>query len=214
MFVDEWGDRFRRAAAARKYHHARRGGLVEHTAQMMRVATEIAPLYPQLNLDLLVAGILFHDSGKALGKRSSPKRASLWAMMSSANWSGTSPSDSSWLTRSGRRLSVENAEAWKSLVPASEGRPPASFAPDRRSSWREHEFGSPVVAENARSNGASLHRRSGCDVWRCLPPVTHTAKPLAARIFDRVRPLPGNLVKSLEKFQQAASPHPPADKLL
>ena len=36
-----------------------------------------------------------------------------------------------------------------------------------------------------------------------------TAKPLAARIFDRVRPLPGNLVKSLEKFQQAASPRPP-----
>src|SRR6266853_3510369 len=57
MFVDEWGDRFRRAGAARKYHHARRGGLVEHTAQMMRVATKIAPLYPQLNLDLLVAGI-------------------------------------------------------------------------------------------------------------------------------------------------------------
>ena len=29
-----------------------------------------------------------------------------------------------------------------------------------------------------------------------------TAKPIAERIFDRVRPLPGNLVKSLEKFQQ------------
>src|SRR6266487_5118011 len=36
-FLKDWGDRFRRAAAARKYHHARRGGLVEHTAQMMRV---------------------------------------------------------------------------------------------------------------------------------------------------------------------------------
>jgi 3'-5' exoribonuclease len=35
-FLKEWGDRFRRAAAARKYHHSRRGGLVEHTAQMMR----------------------------------------------------------------------------------------------------------------------------------------------------------------------------------
>jgi len=46
MFLNEWGDRFRRAAAARKYHHARRGGLVEHTAQMMRVAKQIAPLYP------------------------------------------------------------------------------------------------------------------------------------------------------------------------
>jgi hypothetical protein len=27
-----------------------------------------------------------------------------------------------------------------------------------------------------------------------------TPKPLAARIFDRVRPLPGDLVKPLEKF--------------
>jgi 3'-5' exoribonuclease len=40
-----------------------------------------------------------------------------------------------------------------------------------------------------------------------------TAKPLAARIFDRVRPLPGNLVKSLEKFHQTASAAD-ADKLL
>src|SRR5207342_256219 len=63
-FLAEWGDRFRRTAAARSYHHARRGGLVEHTAQMMRLARAIAPLYPALNLDLLIAGILFHDSGK------------------------------------------------------------------------------------------------------------------------------------------------------
>src|SRR4029077_5358587 len=41
LFIKEWGDRFRRAAAARKYHHARRGGLVEHTAQMIRVAKGI-----------------------------------------------------------------------------------------------------------------------------------------------------------------------------
>jgi 3'-5' exoribonuclease len=34
------------------------------SAQMMRVAEPIAPLYPQLNLDLLIAGILFHDAGK------------------------------------------------------------------------------------------------------------------------------------------------------
>ena len=38
--------------------------------------------------------------------------------------------------------------------------------------------------------------------------------PRLDRIFERVWPLPGNLVKSLEKFQQAANPHPPADKLL
>ncbi|MGH9695491.1 MAG: HD domain-containing protein, partial [Bryobacteraceae bacterium] len=63
-FIAEHGDRFRRTAGARSYHHARRGGLVEHTAQMMRVAAQITPLYPDLNLDLLLAGILFHDAGK------------------------------------------------------------------------------------------------------------------------------------------------------
>jgi hypothetical protein len=41
-----------------------------------------------------------------------------------------------------------------------------------------------------------------------------TAKPLAARIFDRVRPLPGNLVKSLEKFQQSAVATKKEDQLL
>ena len=64
LFLKDFGERFRRTAAARNYHHARRGGLVEHTAQMMRVALALCPLYDQLNLDLLLAGILFHDSGK------------------------------------------------------------------------------------------------------------------------------------------------------
>jgi hypothetical protein len=41
-----------------------------------------------------------------------------------------------------------------------------------------------------------------------------TARPLAPRIFDRVRPLPGNLVKSLEKFQQVTDAQVPGDKLL
>src|SRR5438132_1025351 len=63
-FLKEWGERFRRTAAARNYHHARRGGLIEHTAQMMRVALKVASLYPALNVDLLLAGILFHDCGK------------------------------------------------------------------------------------------------------------------------------------------------------
>src|SRR5204863_8073579 len=45
-------------------HHARRGGLVEHVAQMLRAATALSDAYPQLNRDLLAAGVLFHDAGK------------------------------------------------------------------------------------------------------------------------------------------------------
>src|SRR5437773_3017552 len=64
LFLKDFGERFRRTAAARNYHHARRGGLVDDTWPLMRVALALCPLYPQLNLDLLLAGILFHDSGK------------------------------------------------------------------------------------------------------------------------------------------------------
>jgi 3'-5' exoribonuclease len=63
-FLEEFGDRFRRAAAARRNHHARRGGLIEHVAQMIRSAEAISGVYPGLNRDLLIAGVLVHDSGK------------------------------------------------------------------------------------------------------------------------------------------------------
>ena len=56
--------RFRRAAAARGMHHARRGGLVEHTAGVMRAADAICGAYPHINRDLVLAGALFHDCGK------------------------------------------------------------------------------------------------------------------------------------------------------
>lgn len=63
-FLEEFGPRFRRAAAARKNHHARRGGLAEHVAQMMRSADAVCGVYSELNRDLLITGVLFHDCGK------------------------------------------------------------------------------------------------------------------------------------------------------
>ncbi len=64
VFFEQYEDRFRRAAAARGYHHARRGGLVEHTAGVMRNAAALCEANPQLNRDLLLVGALFHDCGK------------------------------------------------------------------------------------------------------------------------------------------------------
>ncbi|MGF1678164.1 MAG: HD domain-containing protein [Candidatus Methylacidiphilales bacterium] len=62
--LTEHEDRWKRAAAARSFHHARRGGLLEHTAQMMRSAVALAPQYPEVWPDLLFCGVLFHDLGK------------------------------------------------------------------------------------------------------------------------------------------------------
>jgi 3'-5' exoribonuclease len=64
QFLTQYGARFRRAAAARGNHHARRGGLLEHTSRMMESALALCGVYQELNRDLVVAGVLFHDTGK------------------------------------------------------------------------------------------------------------------------------------------------------
>lgn len=47
--------------AATKFHHAYIGGLGYHTATMMKLADGFMDVYPFLNKDLLIAGILLHD---------------------------------------------------------------------------------------------------------------------------------------------------------
>jgi len=45
-------------------HHNYLGGLLEHTCNMLEVATAILPLYPNVQRDLVLAGIFLHDIGK------------------------------------------------------------------------------------------------------------------------------------------------------
>ena len=50
--------------AAKTIHHAFRGGLLEHTVSMLGLAALVAGHYPELDRDLLLLGVLFHDLGK------------------------------------------------------------------------------------------------------------------------------------------------------
>ena len=45
-------------------HHDYIGGLLEHTWNMLRAASAILPLYPEVQADLVLAGIFIHDMGK------------------------------------------------------------------------------------------------------------------------------------------------------
>jgi 3'-5' exoribonuclease len=63
---DEIGDAFRTAPAAIAMHHAYRHGLLEHTLRMARAAKALLPLYPEVDADLALAGILLHDTGKTI----------------------------------------------------------------------------------------------------------------------------------------------------
>jgi len=55
---------FKRAPAAKTFHHGYIGGLLEHTLSVCRLAVLAADHYPQLNRDLLIAAAFLHDIGK------------------------------------------------------------------------------------------------------------------------------------------------------
>lgn len=50
--------------AAKKHHHAIKGGLLFHLYSMLRIGKSLVGIYPFINQDLLYAGIILHDIGK------------------------------------------------------------------------------------------------------------------------------------------------------
>jgi len=64
--VDQFHDRYVTYPAAVHNHHAFASGLLYHSICMADDAEALCKLYPSLNRDVLVAGALIHDIGKAL----------------------------------------------------------------------------------------------------------------------------------------------------
>ena len=62
--ISACGDRLSYYPAAQRLHHAERSGLLHHTVSMLRTARAILPLYPFLDADLLLAGVIAHDLSK------------------------------------------------------------------------------------------------------------------------------------------------------
>lgn len=200
LFLDDFGDRFRRAAAARANHHARRGGLVEHVAQMMRAALAISAVYPALNRDLLAAGVLFHDCGK-LWENQMPVDGFMMPFDERGELLGHITIGIEVVNTLWRRLQQGPHWAeWLPLEPASE---------DVRlhllhllaSHHGEMQFGSPVVPKTPEA--WALHYVDNLDAKIEMMHGGYAAsKHLAPRIQEKVWPLPGNLVTPLGHFPQ------------
>jgi 3'-5' exoribonuclease len=76
----------------------------------------------------------------------------------------------------------------------------------------EMQFGSPVSPKTPEA--MALHYIDNLDArLEMFAGGYVTAKPLAARIFERVWPLPGNLVTSLQKFEISVTPAKSDDQL-
>ena len=59
--VSDRQDDLMKYPAAQKIHHAMYVGLAYHTVNMLWLAEKICELYPSLNRDLLIAGVILHD---------------------------------------------------------------------------------------------------------------------------------------------------------
>lgn len=193
LFLEQYGDRFRRAAAARGNHHARRGGLVEHTAQMMRSAMALAGVYEVLNSDLMVAGVLFHDCGK-LWENALPENGFIMPFNETGELLGHISIGIELVNALWRKLDLA---PWAEVKPATE---------DVRlhllhllaSHHGELAFGSPVPPKTPEAQ--ALHYIDNLDARMEMFALAYAkSAPLAPRVFERMWPLAGNAVTPLPR---------------
>ena len=198
VFLQEFGDRMRRSAGARNYHHARRGGLVEHVAQMMRSGDAIAKVYRDLNRDLLLTGVLFHDSGK-LWENCFPKDSFMMPYDVRGELVGHVSIGVELVNRLWQRLK-ESADFsdWNLLAPDSES-VRLHLIHLVASHHGEKQFGSPV--EPKTPEALTLHLIDNLDAkLEMMSNAYQLGKRLSAEVVERVRPLPTNLVEPLLPF--------------
>lgn len=198
-FLDELGGRFRRAAAARKNHHARRGGLAEHVAQMMRSADRICDAYPELNRDLLIAGVLFHDCGK-LWENQYGERGFAQAYSLHGEMLGHIPLGIELVNKLWREVAESPAaKDWLPLEPASE-LVRLHLLHLVASHHGEFQFGSPTLPRTPEA--IALHHIDNLDAkLEMMKDAYANANPLAEGIYERQFPLPANLVEPLAGFE-------------
>jgi 3'-5' exoribonuclease len=199
IFFEKMGDRFARTAAARKNHHARRGGLVEHVAQMMRSASAISAIYPELNRDLMITGVLFHDCGK-LWENSYPEEGFAQIHSKYGEMLGHIP------------MGIELVnKLWNDLLVASEFDAFSESKPTTEevrihllhliaSHHGQLEFGSPVLPKTPEA--FALHYIDNLDAkMEMLRDAYAQSAEIAPGIYDRVFPLSTNLIKPLTSFE-------------
>lgn len=211
-FLDRYAERFKRTGAARDYHHARRGGLVEHVSQMMRSAVQICEAYPMLNRDLLVTGVLFHDVGKLWENAYTAKGFSM-PYTEVSELIGHIPLGMEIVNKLWREFvgNSPDSASWETLEPDSD-RVRLHLLHLIVSHHGELAFGSPVVPKTPEAQ--ALHYIDNLDAkMEMFERGYQVAGELGKNVYDRVRPLPGRLIAPLPKVEAAvASAAPPVEE--
>lgn len=201
IFISQYGEKFRRSAAARKNHHARRGGLTEHVAQMMRSAHAICTVYTDLNRDLLTAGVLFHDCGK-MWENNYPEVGFSQPYNLHGEMLGHIPLGIETLNKLWRDMMANSQQAasWGNLTPSGD-EVHIHLLHLIASHHGTHEWGSPTLPRTPEA--MALHHIDNLDAkYEMMRMVYQNSPELAPGIQERQFPLPSNLISPLKHTPQ------------
>jgi len=200
IFIEQFGDKFRRAAAARKNHHARRGGLIEHVSQMMRTAKAIGSVYQELNTDLITTAVLFHDCGK-IWENNYPEEGFEQGYNLHAEALGHICLGIELINKLWRDLAqLPEYKLWQQASPPTE-HVRVHLLHLIASHHGQLEFGSPVLPKTPEA--FALHYIDNLDakMEMCSQAYEQSAK-LSSQIYERKFPLPTNLIAPLNSYDQ------------
>lgn len=198
LAIAQHGERYRRAAAARGYHHARRGGLVEHVAGMIRSVNGTCVAYPELNRDLLLAGAFFHDCGK-MWETSYSEHSLSMPYCEVGELMGHIPMGIELINALWRQMmESETASQWASLQPSTQ-QVRFHLLHLIASHHGELAFGSPIVPKTPEA--IALHFIDNMDAKLEMFKSTYaTSTELGPKVYQRKAPLPSNIVSPLPPF--------------
>lgn len=200
LFLEQQETRFRRAAAARNFHHARRGGLVEHIASVMRVAAALCSVYPdRLNRDLVMAGALLHDCGKIV-ENDYEEHSLEMPFSEPGELLGHIPVGIEMINKLwGSMMTPERRAEWKSLSPASE-QVRMHLLHLVASHHGSLEYGSPVLPKVPEA--LILHHADNVDAkMEMFRAAYESATPLSERVLQRKSPMQTNVVLPLPEVR-------------
>jgi 3'-5' exoribonuclease len=179
---------------------------------MMRSAKAICTVYTDLNSDLLITGILFHDCGK-MWENTYPETGFAQPYDLQGEMLGHIPLGIDLCGKLWNEMVTNAPESWADLFPLNE---------DVRihllhliaSHHGTYEFGSPTLPRTPEA--IALHYIDNLDAkYEMFKQAYNAAPELAPGIQQKQFPLPANLVAPLAAFprENADAPAPPAPVL-
>ncbi len=166
----------------------------------MRSAKAICSVYTDLNLDLLIAGILFHDCGK-MWENTYPENGFAQPFDIQGEMLGHIPLGIDLASRLWSEVEQQHESSWADLYP---------LTADVRlhllhliaSHHGTYEFGSPTLPRTPEA--IALHHIDNLDAkYEMFKQAYDVAPELASGIQQKQFPLPANLVTPLAKFPES-----------